>query len=95
MEASDTRYRVDVDVPCEAWLFLADANYPGWRATVSAEARPVYSAQVLGKAVRLNAGRNRVVIEYVPRAFYCGAALSGLALLALLTIGCQRWRRSR
>jgi hypothetical protein len=86
LEAKAVRYRVNVDVPRDAWLFLADANYPGWQATVNGVKQPVYSAQVLGKAVRLKAGRNEVIIRFVPWSFYLGAALSGLTLLLVLFI---------
>ena len=80
------RYRVSADVSQDAWLFLADANYPGWEATVNGVTQPVYSAQVLGKAVRLQAGRNEVVMRYVPRSFYRGAALSGVTLLLMMLL---------
>lgn len=86
VEARAMRYKVNVEVTQEAWLFLADANYPGWQATVNGARQPVYSAQVLGKAVRLKPGRNEVVIRYVPWSFYGGAALSGVTLLLVLFI---------
>ena len=81
-----TRYRLDVDTPCDAWLFLADANYPGWEATVNGASRPVFTAQVLGKAVQLTAGHNRVELAYRPRSVYAGAAISACALLVLLAL---------
>lgn len=80
------RYRLNVEVEREAWLFLADANYPGWQATVDGVRQPVHTAQVLGKAVRLHAGRNVVTIRFVPWSFYAGAAVSGVALLLALFI---------
>jgi len=86
IESQAMRYRVNVNMPREGWLFLADANYPGWEAMVNGKAQPVYSAQVLGKAVRLQAGRNQVTIRYVPRMFYFGAGLSGLTLVLVLLI---------
>src|SRR5262249_22274024 len=42
---SATRYELDVELPCDAWLFLADADYPGWEATVNGTSQPVYPAQ--------------------------------------------------
>lgn len=86
VEARAQRYKVNVEVARDAWLFLADANYPGWQATVNGVRRPVYSAQVLGKAVRLKAGRNVVELRYVPWSFYSGATLSGITLLLVLSI---------
>ncbi|HQW19188.1 MAG TPA: YfhO family protein [Rhodocyclaceae bacterium] len=86
VEAMATRYKVNVEVAQDAWLFLADANYPGWQATVNGVEQTVYSAQVLGKAIRLKPGRNAVVIQYVPWSFYGGAALSGATALLLILI---------
>jgi hypothetical protein len=94
IKASVTHYGVNADVPCDAWFFLADANYPGWRASVNGVAQPVFSAQILGKAVHLNAGHNRVLIDYVPRSFYLGAAITCVGVLVLLLIGARSWRAS-
>ncbi|HKU40214.1 MAG TPA: YfhO family protein [Polyangiales bacterium] len=94
-EAGDTRYRFKVEVMCDSWLFLSDANYPGWRAYLDGKRVPVYTAQVLGKAIQLPAGRHRVTFEYVPRSFYLGAAISGGAVLALLAIAVRELARRR
>jgi hypothetical protein len=85
-EATSIRYRVNVKVSQDAWFFLADANYPGWRAYVNGIEQPVYSAQVLGKAVQLQAGENEVIIEYVPWSFSIGAFISLLTFIVLISI---------
>lgn len=90
IEARAMRYKLNVDVDRDAWLFLADANYPGWQATVNGLRQPVYSAQVLGKAVRLKAGHNEVIIKFVPWSFYLGASLSGVSLLLVLLLILRR-----
>lgn len=93
--ASAMRYKLNVTVDRDAWLFLADANYPGWQATVNGIDQPVYTAQVLGKAVHLSAGRNEVVIRYVPWSFYIGAALSGVSLMLALFLLLHRRCKSQ
>ncbi len=80
-EASSTRYSFSIDSDSDAWLFIADANYPGWVATVNGASRQVYSAQILGKAVKINAGRNIVEVSYAPKMLYAGAAISAVASL--------------
>lgn len=87
-KASSTHYSLRVNSDRDAWLFIADANYPGWVATVNGESREVFNAQVLGKAVRINAGQNIVEVSYVPRSFYIGAAISAVTsfLLALFAL---------
>lgn len=82
-KASSTHYSLRVNSDRDAWLFIADANYPGWLATVNGESREVFNAQVLGKAVRINAGQNIVEVSYVPRSFYIGAAISAVTSLLL------------
>lgn len=92
-EARSTHYSLSVDSDSDAWLFIADANYPGWVASVNGESRQVYSAQVLGKAVKIGVGHNLVEVSYAPRMFYVGAAistLSSLLVVLLLLYSCSR-----
>jgi hypothetical protein len=83
-EATSMRYRVDVEVECPSWLFLADADYPGWRASVNGVTQPIFTGQCLGKAISLRPGRNQVVVTYEPRAFRRGATISLLTLVTVL-----------
>ncbi|WP_211442531.1 YfhO family protein [Collimonas humicola] len=76
-----TFYAVDVDASEAGWLFLTDANYPGWRATVDGQATPVFSAQLLGKAVAIPAGRHKVEFRFSSPTFRYGLWLSLLTLL--------------
>jgi hypothetical protein len=89
LQASSMHYHVRLSTPCPTWLFLADANYPGWQAHLDEQATPLYSAQVLGKAVAVPAGEHLVRIDYVPRSFQIGLAIS---LLSLLVAAVLSWR---
>ncbi len=84
VEKSSQRYELTLDTPRAAWLFLADANYPGWEAKINGMPTTVYSAQVLGKAIRINPGKNHIIIEYVPRMFYIGLVITVMTLLFAL-----------
>src|SRR5450830_316694 len=77
-----TFYAFDVDASQPGWLFLADANYPGWRATVDGRATPVFSAQLLGKAVAIPVGKHKVELHFSSSTFRYGLLLS-LASLAI------------
>jgi hypothetical protein len=84
VKATDTEYRLKVSTIKPGWLFLADANYPGWIATVDDKDAPVFSAQVLGKAVEMPAGDHDVVIKFRSLTFYIGLLISMFTLTAVV-----------
>ena len=94
LERGSSRSEVRVDSADGTWLFMADANYPGWRASIDGSPAVLYSAQVLGKALKVPAGRHRVVFEYVPRSFRIGLATSLLGAVAALAVLCLHWFRA-
>jgi hypothetical protein len=87
-------FLIDVQAPHPLWLFLADANYPGWQASLNGVATELHSAQVLGKAVYVPAGSHQLRIFYRPTWLPLATALTGsgivLFLLALLWPGGRR-----
>jgi uncharacterized membrane protein YfhO len=79
---------VEVAAGAPAWLFLADAFDPGWRATVDGTERPVRLANAMFRAVAVPAGRHVVVFRYEPRPLQWGAAASlATGVLVLLAAG--------
>lgn len=80
-QATSKHYRMTVSTECPTWLFIADANYPGWQAKVDDVPVALYSAQVMGKAVKIPAGEHRVQIDYVPRSFYIGLSITLVSLV--------------
>jgi hypothetical protein len=88
-------YAIRVISPFACWLFLADANYPGWRAKVDGTRARVWTAQMLGKAVHVPAGTHQVEIKFRSRSFEIGRAVSLIALIGvlawLLRACCMRW----
>ncbi len=66
-----------------SFLVTSDAFYPGWRASVDGQEAPLYRADYAIRGVMLPPGQHTVSFDYNPRRFYLGAAISGLALLAL------------
>lgn len=69
-----------------AWLVLADAYYPGWKALVNGKPVPIYRANYLVRAVAVEPGENRVEFIYQPESFRQGRAIT-LAALALAVGG--------
>ncbi|MBE1162587.1 hypothetical protein [Dyella acidiphila] len=74
-------YAIDVQSPFACWLFLADANYPGWHAQVDGHPTTVWTAQLLGKAIHVPAGTHHVVVAFRSDSFRLGALISLLSLL--------------
>lgn len=81
-----TRLRVDIEAARAGWFFTADANYPGWIATLDGDTVPVLSAQVLGKAVAFGPGAHRLELRFEPRSVRIGLWLSAAGLLIALSL---------
>jgi hypothetical protein len=77
------RIVVRADGAGSGWLLLADAWYPGWRATVDGRVAPIVAVDHALRGVALTAGEHRVEFEYVPFSLRLGLALSLLCAAAL------------
>jgi len=67
-------------------LFLSDAYYPGWQATVDGKAEHIIRANDLFRAVAIPAGNHQVEFAYQPASFRWGMIISLLSAVALLVI---------
>jgi hypothetical protein len=63
------------------WIFLGDADFPGW--TASADGRPlrIVRAEHAFRAVQMGGPSKRVSFRYQPWTFTVGMALSLLAFM--------------
>lgn len=86
IKSTNVNYSLKVTSEKDGWLFVADANFPGWTATVNGAAAPIYSAQVLGKAVFFQAGESSIEFRFVPKSFYIGAMISAATLALMMLI---------
>jgi len=83
-------YEFQISARKPGWIFIADANYPGWRAFIGDNELPVYSAQVLGKAVRFPKGSNNLKVIFESTSFALGCMISVLFLIGLVAL-CLIW----
>jgi len=77
-EAGQTRVRIadytpervviDVETETDGYLFLSDAYYPGWRATIDGAPTTIYRADIMFRAVFVPAGAHEIVYTYDPFA---------------------------
>jgi hypothetical protein len=84
-----TRYtpeQVEVDVTAGApgLLILSDAWYPGWEASVDGELVPIHRADILFRAVAVDAGSYKVVFSFRPASLKIGGGVSLAGLLGLV-----------
>lgn len=94
---SSNRVEVEVTSSGPGLLVLAEAFHPDWRASVDGQARPVYAADCVLRAVPVPAGDSQVVFEFVSPALRTGLVASLVSLgfvLALLAYGLMS-RRNR
>lgn len=64
-------------------LFLSDAYYPGWYASVDGKPITIYRADYAFRAVPVEAGSHRVAFWYNPLTFKIGLAFSLISFLGL------------
>ncbi|MCI0478216.1 MAG: YfhO family protein [Anaerolineales bacterium] len=74
------------------YLVLADSWYPGWNAFVDGQPAPIYRADVLFRAVRIEPGTHDIVFEYRPLSFALGALISTVSLLIVFGISVWYFR---
>ena len=80
--------RVEIKVTTDqpGYLVLADSWYPGWNAFADGQPAPIYRADVLFRAVRIEPGTHSVVFEYRPLSFVLGAVIGAVSILIVLGI---------
>lgn len=73
-------------------LVLSDTNYPGWRALVEGQERPILTANHVFRAVALHPGERDVVFRYRPDSLRFGWWLSALSAMLVAVLA---WRFGR
>jgi hypothetical protein len=85
------RFVVQADIGCSGLVVAGDSYYPGWRAWVDGERRPVQEVDAV-RAVRADAGRHIIEFRYRPASVYWGV---GLTVLGFLLVAFFNWREQR
>jgi uncharacterized membrane protein YfhO len=77
----------------DAFLYVSDAYYPGWKAYIDGKEVSIYRANLAFRAIYVPKGFHAVVFVYRPLSFYIGCCLTMLGLLMsifLLIKSCGR-----
>jgi hypothetical protein len=89
-EVASSRWRVES--PGRGWLVLRDLHFVGWRALVDGRPAPLYAADGVFMAVRLEGGSHEVAFRYRPLSLLLGAALTLLTIVLLAVLAHVRRR---
>ena len=92
LEETSTDLRFAVSAASPGYLVLHDTYYPGWEATVDGEPAPIRRANVMFRAVAVDAGEHEVRFVYRPSSVRNGVVASAAAAVLALLLG---WPRRR
>jgi len=76
-------------------LTLAQANYPGWRATVDGRPVSLWTANYAFQALEVPAGEHEIRVVFRSGSFHSGAILTVIGLLALIAFAVVGRRAER
>ncbi|MDE2313773.1 MAG: YfhO family protein, partial [Elusimicrobia bacterium] len=80
------RVTLSVKAPVSGYVFLADNDFPGWKASVNGAPAHIHRADLAFRAVRVPAGPSKIVFSYAPLALEFGTAATALGLAAWLIL---------
>lgn len=86
LEFENDAVRMTVDLDGDGLLLLTEQHFPGWRATVNGEERPVLRADSIFRALSLGAGVHRIEFRYAPASWRAGLWLCLAAACVLLFV---------
>jgi len=79
----------DCETDQNAFLYVSDTWYPGWRAYVDGKEIKIYRANLAFRAIEVPKGKHTVVFKYVPMSFYIGLCLTIIGILLCIWL----WRK--
>lgn len=81
LERSSTHVRIRASSEADCVLVLADAYYPGWKATVDGERVEVFPVNHAFRGILMPEGEHAIEFRYFPASFLIGLVISVSALL--------------
>jgi hypothetical protein len=72
--------------PDRAFVVIADAHFPGWRARVDDRPVPLYRVNHLVRGVTVPAGAHRIRMDYEPPGWSAGVVSTRLAMLVAIAL---------
>ncbi|MEA3366039.1 MAG: YfhO family protein, partial [Candidatus Hydrogenedentes bacterium] len=96
LERTATHVRIQASSEADCVLVLADAYYPGWKATIDGERVEVFPVNHAFRGILMPAGEHRIEFRYAPASFEVGLTISACGLLVFSGVAlCILWRISQ
>lgn len=77
--------RIELSTHNSGVVVLKDAFYPGWTAYVNGNKTPIFRANLIARAVKIDGpGTYNIVFKYHPKSFVYGLLISGFSLLLII-----------
>lgn len=77
--------RLELSAHNSGVVVLKDAFYPGWTAYVNGNKTPIFRANLIARAVKIDRpGTYNIVFKYYPKSFINGLLISGFSLLLII-----------
>ncbi len=70
----------------DGFLILTDTYYPGWKAYIDGSESEIYPANHMFRAVKLKAGKHRILFKYEPASFKIGCILFAGGCLLIVAV---------
>lgn len=80
IEENANRIELEVESSGNALLAASEVYYPAWKASVNGKEVPILPANLLFRAIPVEKGKSRVIMEFRSPAFARGALISGMTL---------------
>jgi uncharacterized membrane protein YfhO len=80
---------LDCEADQNAFLYVSDTYYPGWRAYVDGRETKIYRANLAFRAIEVPKVKHTVVFKYIPLSFYIGLCLTIIGILLCIWL----WRK--
>lgn len=93
-ELSATRLRIETEADSPSFLVLADADYPGWQATMDGQPTVIAQTNYAFRGLPVPPGRHIIEFKFRPRSFTIGLGLTSFAALLLggvSALNASRW----
>jgi hypothetical protein len=83
-------FAADVAKDTQGFLVVSQADLPGWRATTDGVPAAIRRVDGLVQGIEIPGGTTRIELDYQPRSFVVGAAVSAATLVAVLLLAIFR-----